>query len=511
MQFDHREICNGLSPNPSNLGSHFPAEGKDAFEIAYSNTEKIINCSAFRRMQGKTQVYPFPDTDAVRNRLTHSIEVAHIGQTIAARIYARVACDDTIKRAAQQIVNNGCLLHDIGNPPFGHGGEEAIREFFRASTKTEIVEHALQNEQYKNDFVCFDGNAQGFRIATTLNGRKYAGGLRLGAATLCAMAKYPYGSSDPCGKKGKFGYMTSEEKLFEAAFQTCGLADGKGSVFRSPLSLIVEAADDIAYLTADLQDAYINGDLDFSQAQAELVDLADELGASYAHENFADQRDAISEIRSLAVKNMIALASDQLYIDVFRNRTMVDRYQPFPLWRRQAAEAVGATEDRIRAKSNEKIYRGRRKVTLQVAGGRIIKFVLKMQIQALNDLYFYLLRYRTTVDSMDSDIKDKLSGLPPSLEKLADYLFDNLEKGIESRESAQVILRMPNETHRQIKKLFIESCDLDRIKAGHNKDGGPIDAELAYRLVQISLDFVSGTTDRYLNNYSKDWAGPSLT
>src|SRR4051812_31765301 len=110
QHFDLSEICDGRSPNLAVPGQYYLAEGGDVFEVAFSNTETIVNSSAFRRMQGKTQVYPFPDTDAVRNRLTHSIEVAHIGHSIAARILARVNCKEIVKRAAQQIVNNGCLL-----------------------------------------------------------------------------------------------------------------------------------------------------------------------------------------------------------------------------------------------------------------------------------------------------------------------------------------------------------------------------------------------------------------
>ena len=502
QHFDFKEICNGRAINPADPQTPFPQTEKDAFEVAFSNTEKIINSSAFRRMQGKTQVYPFPETDAVRNRLTHSIEVAHIGHSIAARIFSRVNCDETYKRAAQQIVNNGCLLHDIGNPPFGHGGEEAIREFFRAKKEIRIVEDAFRNTRYRNDFVFFDGNAQGFRIATTLNGRKYAGGLRLGAATLCAMVKYPYSSSDSNGKPGKFGYMNSEERLFQSIFRACGLVDNKGAIYRSPLSLIVEAADDIAYLTADLQDAFISGDLEFKYAQSELEYLAEGSAASLANE-IADERDTISAVRSLAVNRMISLASERLYNEVFKSHALVDCHKPFAFWSNEAAEGVEATEDRIRAKSNEKIYRGRRKVTLQVAGGRIIKFVLEMQVRALNDLYCYLLKNRSAVDAIPEEVASKLHGLP-SLEKLADYLFDNLEHGVESREAAQVILRMPNETHGQIKRLFVESCE-------ENQGGSPADERLAYGLIQLAVDFVSGTTDRYLSNYSKEWAGPSLT
>ncbi|WP_100180765.1 MULTISPECIES: deoxyguanosinetriphosphate triphosphohydrolase family protein [Bradyrhizobium] len=517
QHFDFTEICDGRSPHPESEGGFFPLEGKDAFEIAYANTEKIINCSAFRRMQGKTQVYPFPTTDAVRNRLTHSIEVAHIGQTIATKVFAPINCEETIKRAAQQIVNNGCLLHDIGNPPFGHGGEEAIREFFRAADSIKIVKDAFCNVDLKNDFLLFDGNAQGFRIATTLNGRKYDGGLRLGAATLCAMVKYPYGSSEEGGKPGKFGFMNSESEYFRTVFGTCGLTDGKGVLHRSPLSLIVEAADDIAYLTADLQDAYIYGDIDFKFALGELALLAQ---SDRPFAEAKDRGDTISEFRSLAVNKMITLASERLYNEVFKNKSVVDRFKPFSFWSTEAAQGVEASEDRIRAKSNESIYRGRRKVTLQVAGGRIIKFVLEMQIRALNDLYIYLLGNRTTVDLMPAHIENQLDG-PPTLEKLAKHLLDNLERGIRSRESVQVILRMPTETQGQMMRLFVEACQAPQFVASSKipceagaqpaDEQTATDEQLAYGLIQLAVDFVSGTTDRYLSNYSKDWAGPSLT
>lgn len=89
-----------------------------------------------------------------------------------------------------------------------------------------MLSDAFEHENYKSDFTLFDGNSQGFRIATVLNGWKYNGGLRLSAASLAAMVKYPYSSSDKNGKSGKFGYMSSESEYFYRVFRECGLSVG---------------------------------------------------------------------------------------------------------------------------------------------------------------------------------------------------------------------------------------------------------------------------------------------
>lgn len=502
--FSFEEICSGKHLTHGKSHEYYQSSIKDRFEIAYNDTEKIINSSAFRRLQGKTQVYPFPETDSVRNRLTHSIEVAHIGQAIASRVMENAATTDLIKHTIRQLVSNGCLLHDIGNPPFGHSGEESIREYFNENESILIIQDAFKIEEHASNFKMFDGNAQGFRIATTLNGRKYDGGLRLSAATLSAMIKYPYSSSDSKGKRGKFGFMASERDYFLKVFKECGLVGADGTVYRSPLSIIVEAADDIAYLTADLQDAFVYGDLDYKFVKRELDAIAgDTYNFQEIEDEIKDERDIISILRSAAVNKMITVASKNIYSSYFTRKTPVDRYAPLQIWSSEGSSDIAYSEERIRDKSNAKIYRGRKKMTLQVAGGRIIKFVLDTQIRALNELYVAFMNSPRSLESVDQVVHEKIVGVI-SEEKYAAYLVDQIEK-LTSRQASQVILRMPDETLDQIRHQLILALKRPESVASSS------DPELAYNLIQISVDFVSGTTDRYISSYSRDWAGPTLT
>jgi len=142
--------------------------------------DRLVYSSAFRRLQDKTQVFPLSDSDYVRTRLTHSIEVSSVGRSLG------MLCGEVIKErepalamAPQDfgsIVAAACLAHDIGNPPFGHSGEAAIQSWF--------AEHAGRwldglAERERQDFLRFEGNAQGFRLVTRLQNAVDHGGFQL--------------------------------------------------------------------------------------------------------------------------------------------------------------------------------------------------------------------------------------------------------------------------------------------------------------------------------------------
>ena len=133
------------------------------------DTERIIYTSVFRRLQGKTQVYPLPIYDYLRTRLTHTNEVAFVGKVIARNIAKKIPPAELCGVPPEDIsdvVYAACLAHDLGNPPFGHIGEEAIQTWFSRRIKTEPFKNVLSDAAHKNDFLFFDGNAQGFRILT---------------------------------------------------------------------------------------------------------------------------------------------------------------------------------------------------------------------------------------------------------------------------------------------------------------------------------------------------------
>lgn len=242
-----------------------------------SDRGRVLYSSPFRRLQQKTQVFPLEDNAAVRSRLTHSLEVAHIGRQIAERAYldldsksrTELGLDDSgMELAFINIVETACLMHDIGNPPFGHFGERAIKNWFcnfgRKTFKKclansrpleEEKEFCFFLEHLVPDFEQFDGNPQGLRIVTRLQWNIDEYGLNLTFSQLAAYLKYlrsPAGPENPERKwlTKKPGYFYSEADLVRDIWSELGLSLDQ----RFPLAYIMQAADDISYCMSDIED-----------------------------------------------------------------------------------------------------------------------------------------------------------------------------------------------------------------------------------------------------------------
>lgn len=204
-----------------------------------SDKGRIINSAPFRRMQQKAQVFPLETNAAVRSRLTHSIEVSQIGRYIAQKIVKdHFSSENTYIKLASFVntVDTACLLHDIGNPPFGHLGEAAIQEWFR------------ENYNELTDLTNFDGNPQGFRITSFLSGY-HETGYNLTCTQLLSTIKYPW-SNENKGDRKKIGIFSGDIKSYERCCDI--LSWGKNKKF--PFVYLMEAADDIAYSMSDIED-----------------------------------------------------------------------------------------------------------------------------------------------------------------------------------------------------------------------------------------------------------------
>jgi dGTPase len=255
---------------------------RSEFEKDY---HRIIESAAFRRLQDKTQVFPLDRSDFIRTRLTHSLEVSSIGRSLANNISESViergldpSFDESVKADVCELTACAGLIHDIGNPPFGHFGEEAIRAWFSEQLPvltvpyekgTVPLEKALSRQQAM-DFLHFEGNAQGLRVVSRLEHPIRGGGLNLTYGLLSAVIKYPVSSldMDPASadvRMRKNGYMASEQTLFDTVQRATG-TDGR----RNPIAFILEAADDIAYATADIEDAYKKGFFSYQTFEEEL-------------------------------------------------------------------------------------------------------------------------------------------------------------------------------------------------------------------------------------------------
>jgi hypothetical protein len=166
-------------------------QARSAFERDW---DRIIFSTAFRRMHDKTQLFPLPDDDVVHSRLTHSLEVSSVGRSLGKRAGQTICRRHLISKElfddhdVGMVVAVACLAHDIGNPPFGHAGENAIASYFQGERAPREL-NSLTPQQLA-DLRNFEGNAQGFRILTRLQ-LEADKGLRLTAATLAAFCKYP--------------------------------------------------------------------------------------------------------------------------------------------------------------------------------------------------------------------------------------------------------------------------------------------------------------------------------
>ncbi|MBN2645533.1 MAG: dNTP triphosphohydrolase [Desulfuromonadaceae bacterium] len=233
--------------------AHNPAE-RSEFESDY---DRVVFSEPFRRLARKTQVHPLAPNDHIHNRLIHSIEVGSVGRSLGKKIQAflleRHPQQPDRFRHIAQIVQVGCLVHDIGNPPFGHAGEFAIREWLAAHEQLIFGQRA--GEATRADLKLFEGNAQGFRLAARKDNPQ-CGYMRLTYASLGSMIKYPWTSEDSrAQQKKKFNVFASEQEIFQDMAQEMGLALADGSVARHPLSFLTEAADDICYRMLDMEDA----------------------------------------------------------------------------------------------------------------------------------------------------------------------------------------------------------------------------------------------------------------
>ena len=235
--------------------------------------DRLIFSSAFRRLQNKTQVFPLPGAVFVHNRLTHSLEVASVGRSLGKSVGDALAAkydhgngfSDFYRHELQSVIAAACLAHDIGNPPFGHSGEEAIRIFFEEleGEKRKILSDHLSENQLK-DLEHFEGNANAFRIITH-HYNEAESSYKLTFTTLASIIKYPCTSAEGFNKSSgliatkKSGFFDSEIEKYLQLAETFHIPRQEGYELvyaRHPFVYLTEAADDICYRVMDLEDAH---------------------------------------------------------------------------------------------------------------------------------------------------------------------------------------------------------------------------------------------------------------
>lgn len=394
-------------------------ETRLGFEVDY---DRIIFSSAFRSLQDKTQVIPLSKTDFVHTRLTHSLEVSVVGRTLGRRV-GKVLLErhPQLKELGYTfndfgaIVAAASVMHDIGNPPFGHSGEKAIGEYFKTG-KGLRYKNQLTDLEYQ-DVIDFEGNANGFKILTESR-EGISGGLRLSYATLGTFIKYP---KESLPKKPtshivdkKYGFFQSEKKAFLDVANDLGLKKKEGngvSFYRHPLAYLVEAADDICYTIIDFEDGINLGLIDEDYALEYMIKLVKDVIDSKKYHSLQYKKDRISYLRALAIGVLINEA-----VTIFLNNEDVILKGEFDKGLLDKCKYEAQINDIIKI-SVDKIYKSKEVVEKEVAGYKIIADLLDVFITALNN------KFEGTASNYDNLV---LCLLPEEYQQEQDKIYDRI-------------------------------------------------------------------------------------
>lgn len=401
-----------LGAPPPSGGREHPGGTRTDYQRDY---DRIVFSTAFRRLHDKTQVFPLPENDLVHSRLTHSLEVSCVGRSLGAMVgqtltqrHPELLERGLDARAFGDIVAAACLAHDLGNPPFGHAGEDAIGAWFREHPQ---VTKDLSRAE-REDLERFEGNAQGFRIVTRLQMPERPG-LQLTMATLAAFGKYPRTSGPrPAGRGAgakKHGVFQSELSHLVSVAEAVGLEAWSEKVSddleimgwqRHPLAFLMEAADDICYSILDIEDGFRLGHVAYQEA-------ADRLGALVAADpsytprtpnGRTEEKETIAYLRAKAI-NQLARQVCEAFVDA--EETLLEGKMQAPL-----ADQVPSAADLkdVTRFTLETCYRARDVVEIELAGYEVLSALLEDFVPAV--LEKKSLRQRKLLDLLPDPIPE---------------------------------------------------------------------------------------------------------
>lgn len=404
---------------------------RSEFERDY---DRLIFSSPFRRLQNKTQVFPLPGSIFVHNRLTHSLEVACVGRSLANEIaqpllekYKAEPWRDKLLKMGE-IVAAACLAHDLGNPPFGHSGEKTIGAFF-SEGRGQLLRNKLTSEQW-DDLVHFEGNANSFRsLVHQFRGRR-PGGFAMTYSTLAAIVKYPY-SSAYAGEKGKFGFFTTERDVFARIADRLGMIkQGEDRYCRHPLVYMVEAADDICYQIMDIEDGHKLRIISTDETIALLMRFFEPDRAAHVSNvmaTVADPNEKIVYLRSCIVGLLVDECA-RVFVEnedaILRGEfsgTLIEHMSEVP------ADGYRACSDL----AYHRLYRAGYVVDVDLAGNRIINFLLDKLIDAVlhpehNYSQLLLNKFPEQYDVSASSLYEKIQAVIDHISAMTDVYALNL-------------------------------------------------------------------------------------
>ncbi len=352
--------------------------------------DRLIFSAPFRRLQNKTQVFPLPGSIFVHNRLTHSIEVSCVGRSLGVIVGKELRKKYPNSPADFEEINSiiaaGCLAHDLGNPPFGHSGETAITSYFSEDKGMRLKEKIIKEGGRWEDFINFEGNANSIRLLIhQFNGRR-RGGFVMTYSMLASIVKYPY-SSVAANGAGKFGFFESEEKDFKRIANELGMhciQEDPLKYARHPLVYLVEAADDICYKIMDLEDAHKLGLLTTEQTIELFLNFFPEEKQKKMQKTLhvvSDINEQIAYLRSSVIGLLVDecsnvfMENEQRILDGKFDKPLIKCISSLPNNAYRIATDI----------SYKKIYKTKDVVDIELAGHRIIGFLLDTFIAAVED------------------------------------------------------------------------------------------------------------------------------
>ncbi|UEG53343.1 deoxyguanosinetriphosphate triphosphohydrolase [Mucilaginibacter daejeonensis] len=390
MQADEMTWCNCFSARRYGM-----IENEKGIRTEYERDwDRIIFSSPFRRLQNKTQVFPLPEEVFVHNRLTHSLEVASVGRSLGKIIGKHLSTLPDVERNSEakrfyknnlkNVIAAACLAHDLGNPAFGHSGEEAISKYFKKRDTDSIEDKKFKGRFTPaewNDLKNFEGNANAIRILTQQQKGRVKGGFRLTYSTLGAIIKYPCESlASERGRKHrkKYGYFKADEKVFlDIATVLKMIPDNSTkeiSYKRHPFVYLVEAADDICYNIIDLEDSHRLGILSYEEVSTLLLAIvaknkAENINAvkEQVEELKSDKNEALAYLRAKSI-NTLALRCSEIFIEN-KDAIITGDYE------NTLIEDIPELNNELKAINDlsvKKIYNYKEVVKLELAGFRIM-------------------------------------------------------------------------------------------------------------------------------------------
>lgn len=452
-------------------------------EVEYeSNRGRIMHSAAFRRLQKKAQVFSFESNAAVRSRMTHSLEVMQAGRYIARCITKEIIdrnpeneqYDYAFRTAFITAIEMACLLHDIGNPPFGHFGEAAINEWMKNNIGKLYSEADKENsgdmsfqEKLFDDLKNFEGNAQAIRNIHSLQG------LNLTFTQIASVLKYTRCANERSNNiSADFSYLTKKPGFyFSENDLICSIRESLNidKYCRHPFAYIMEAADDISYCVSDLEDAVEKGIVTFSIIQEELKNAFPKKSEEQKiveillsiKESESDYDKSVSFRVNLAEKFVPAVVSNFLK----NEQNIYDGNYNHPLLDEKTTPE-GAVLEQLKKIMRKHVFNNRGVETREIKGYSVIRGLL--------DIFSPILELHH--DNFNSILTDNIKGY-------------DIQK--------RLISRLPTK-YKDVYSSSTQSLD----KADKNYK-----AHEWYYRVRLLIDFISGMTDDFALKEYQDLSG----